>query len=177
MEPENNLSVTLLAVEWSTSESFKRILGSVQVAETKNPSYTIKGLTTVSHARPLWYASSMQSADIARHEYAWGATHASERTHRQYLCIILVRAVYMTTTSPHELMMGETWNSYRLMWCLVIMASLLCFSKCRGCITLWKWAPSMWKDGGRLGARLRPALQLPVSILFWDGERVTISNS
>lgn len=121
-----------------------------------------------------------QQHAICWYHTAWicmSSTHASERTHTQYLCIILVRAAYMTTTSRHELMMGDTWNSYRLMWCLVIMASLLCFSKCRGCITLWEWAPSMWKDGGRLGAQLRPALLLPVSILFWDGERVTIFNS
>lgn len=38
----------MFAVEWSTSASFKRILGSPQVLETKNPSYSIKGLTTVS---------------------------------------------------------------------------------------------------------------------------------
>lgn len=35
-------------VEWSTSASFKRILGTAQVIETKNPSYVIKGLTAVS---------------------------------------------------------------------------------------------------------------------------------
>uniref|UniRef100_H3CZS4 Fibronectin type-III domain-containing protein n=1 Tax=Tetraodon nigroviridis TaxID=99883 RepID=H3CZS4_TETNG len=47
-EPEGDTMglITRYRVEWSTSESFKRILGSVQVTETKNPSYTIKGLTT-----------------------------------------------------------------------------------------------------------------------------------
>lgn len=86
--PENNLSVTLLAVEWSTSDTFKRILGSIQVTETKNPSYTIKGLTTVSHARPLLYTTSMQSADITRQEYAW-ATHMDLTTRcRMSLCFV-----------------------------------------------------------------------------------------
>ena len=40
----------MFTVEWSTSASFKRILGSAQVTQTKNPSHTIKGLTAVSHA-------------------------------------------------------------------------------------------------------------------------------
>lgn len=40
--------VVVFTVEWSTSASFKRILGSAQVTETKNPSYTITGLTAVS---------------------------------------------------------------------------------------------------------------------------------
>ncbi|XP_034395053.1 ankyrin repeat and fibronectin type-III domain-containing protein 1-like [Cyclopterus lumpus] len=40
---------TRYRVEWSTSASFKRILGSAQVSETKNPSYSIKGLTTGTH--------------------------------------------------------------------------------------------------------------------------------
>uniref|UniRef100_A0A672ZWM5 Fibronectin type-III domain-containing protein n=3 Tax=Sphaeramia orbicularis TaxID=375764 RepID=A0A672ZWM5_9TELE len=41
--------ITRYRVEWSTSESFKRILGSAQVTETKNPSYSIKGLTAGVH--------------------------------------------------------------------------------------------------------------------------------
>ncbi|XP_057673232.1 ankyrin repeat and fibronectin type-III domain-containing protein 1-like [Corythoichthys intestinalis] len=41
--------VTCYKVEWSTSASFKRILGSAQVTETKNPSYTIKGLIAGVH--------------------------------------------------------------------------------------------------------------------------------
>nr|XP_020480624.1 ankyrin repeat and fibronectin type-III domain-containing protein 1-like isoform X1 [Monopterus albus]XP_020480625.1 ankyrin repeat and fibronectin type-III domain-containing protein 1-like isoform X2 [Monopterus albus] len=50
-EPEgNNMGlITQYRVEWSTSASFKRILGSAQVSETKNPSYTIKGLTVGVH--------------------------------------------------------------------------------------------------------------------------------
>ncbi|TWW69369.1 ankyrin repeat and fibronectin type-III domain-containing protein 1-like [Takifugu flavidus] len=50
-EPEgDNIGlITCYRVEWSTSDSFKRILGSIQVTETKNPSYTIKGLTTGVH--------------------------------------------------------------------------------------------------------------------------------
>uniref|UniRef100_G3NWC4 Fibronectin type-III domain-containing protein n=1 Tax=Gasterosteus aculeatus TaxID=69293 RepID=G3NWC4_GASAC len=49
-EPEGDAIglITRYRVEWSTSASFKRILGSPQVLETKNPSYSIKGLTTVS---------------------------------------------------------------------------------------------------------------------------------
>ncbi|KAM6905379.1 ankyrin repeat and fibronectin type-III domain-containing protein 1 [Xenentodon cancila] len=41
--------ITRYKVEWSTSACFKRILGSSQVAETKHPSYIIKGLTTGVH--------------------------------------------------------------------------------------------------------------------------------
>ncbi|XP_022064418.2 ankyrin repeat and fibronectin type-III domain-containing protein 1-like [Acanthochromis polyacanthus] len=50
-EPEGNTTVliTRYRVEWSTSASFKRILGSAQVTETKNPSYIIKELTAGVH--------------------------------------------------------------------------------------------------------------------------------
>ncbi|XP_028311583.1 ankyrin repeat and fibronectin type-III domain-containing protein 1 [Gouania willdenowi] len=50
-EPEGNKTgiITRYRVEWSTSAGFKRILGSAQVTETKNPSYIIKGLTTGVH--------------------------------------------------------------------------------------------------------------------------------
>ncbi|XP_040047416.2 ankyrin repeat and fibronectin type-III domain-containing protein 1 [Gasterosteus aculeatus] len=50
-EPEGDAIglITRYRVEWSTSASFKRILGSPQVLETKNPSYSIKGLTTGVH--------------------------------------------------------------------------------------------------------------------------------
>ncbi|XP_061892391.1 ankyrin repeat and fibronectin type-III domain-containing protein 1-like isoform X1 [Entelurus aequoreus] len=41
--------ITCYKVEWSASASFKRILGSAQVTETKNPSYSIKGLTSGVH--------------------------------------------------------------------------------------------------------------------------------
>ena len=113
------------------------------------------------------------------HSMNMQARHGSEPIHRQYVCIALVRAADMTTASlfaMHELMMRETCNSSAL-----IMPGdnlpVCCFSKCRGCITLWEWVPSMCWDGDRLGARLRPALLLPVSTFFWDGERVTIFNS
>ncbi|XP_041830300.1 ankyrin repeat and fibronectin type-III domain-containing protein 1-like [Melanotaenia boesemani] len=45
-EGDNMGLITRYRVEWSTSASFKRVLGSAQVTETKNPSYIIKGLTT-----------------------------------------------------------------------------------------------------------------------------------
>ncbi|XP_030591766.1 ankyrin repeat and fibronectin type-III domain-containing protein 1 [Archocentrus centrarchus] len=50
-EPEGNSVglITRYRVEWSTSASFKRILGSAQVTETKSPSYIIKGLTAGVH--------------------------------------------------------------------------------------------------------------------------------
>ncbi|XP_029946235.1 ankyrin repeat and fibronectin type-III domain-containing protein 1 [Salarias fasciatus] len=50
-EPEgNNMGlITRYRVEWSTSASFKRVLGSAQVTETKNPSFIIKGLTAGVH--------------------------------------------------------------------------------------------------------------------------------
>ncbi|KAL7378978.1 hypothetical protein ABVT39_021512 [Epinephelus coioides] len=50
-EPEGDTMglITRYRVEWSTSASFKRILGSAQVTETKNPSYVIKGLTAGAH--------------------------------------------------------------------------------------------------------------------------------
>lgn len=50
-EPEGNTIglITRYRVEWSTSASFRRILGSAQVTETKNPSYIIKGLTAGVH--------------------------------------------------------------------------------------------------------------------------------
>ncbi|XP_041673357.1 ankyrin repeat and fibronectin type-III domain-containing protein 1-like [Cheilinus undulatus] len=50
-EPEgNNIGlISRYRVEWSTSASFKRILGSAQVTETKNPSHSIKGLTAGVH--------------------------------------------------------------------------------------------------------------------------------
>ncbi|XP_030262289.1 ankyrin repeat and fibronectin type-III domain-containing protein 1 [Sparus aurata] len=50
-EPEgHNMGlITRYRVEWSTSASFKRILGSAQVTETKNPSHSIKGLTAGVH--------------------------------------------------------------------------------------------------------------------------------
>ncbi|CAK6975185.1 ankyrin repeat and fibronectin type-III domain-containing protein 1-like [Scomber scombrus] len=46
-EPESDTIglITRYRVEWSTSSSFKRILCEAQVTETKNPSYSIKGLT------------------------------------------------------------------------------------------------------------------------------------
>uniref|UniRef100_A0A8C6WFQ3 Fibronectin type-III domain-containing protein n=1 Tax=Neogobius melanostomus TaxID=47308 RepID=A0A8C6WFQ3_9GOBI len=37
--------ITHYRVEWSTSKTFKRILGSAQVMETKNPTYSLQGLT------------------------------------------------------------------------------------------------------------------------------------
>ncbi|XP_029365170.1 ankyrin repeat and fibronectin type-III domain-containing protein 1 [Echeneis naucrates] len=50
-EPEGDTMglITRYRVEWSTSASFKHILASVQVTETKNPSYNIKGLTAGVH--------------------------------------------------------------------------------------------------------------------------------
>ncbi|XP_029293655.1 ankyrin repeat and fibronectin type-III domain-containing protein 1 [Cottoperca gobio] len=49
-EPEDTMVlITRYRVEWSTSASFKRILGSTQVTETKNPTYSIKGLTAGVH--------------------------------------------------------------------------------------------------------------------------------
>ncbi|KAM9843749.1 ankyrin repeat and fibronectin type-III domain-containing protein 1 [Aulostomus maculatus] len=50
-EPEsNNIGIiTCYRVEWSTSANFKRTLGSAQVTETKNPSYSIRGLTGGTH--------------------------------------------------------------------------------------------------------------------------------
>ncbi|XP_078125286.1 ankyrin repeat and fibronectin type-III domain-containing protein 1 [Sander vitreus] len=50
-EPEGDTVglITRYKVEWSTSASFKRILGSAQVTETKNPSHSIKGLTAGVH--------------------------------------------------------------------------------------------------------------------------------
>ncbi|XP_018523220.1 ankyrin repeat and fibronectin type-III domain-containing protein 1 [Lates calcarifer] len=50
-EPEGHATglITRYRVEWSTSASFKRIHGSAQVSETKNPSYSIKGLTAGVH--------------------------------------------------------------------------------------------------------------------------------
>lgn len=44
-EGENMGLITRYKVEWSTSPGFKRILGTVQVTETRNPSYIINGLT------------------------------------------------------------------------------------------------------------------------------------
>ncbi|XP_077357774.1 ankyrin repeat and fibronectin type-III domain-containing protein 1 [Festucalex cinctus] len=41
--------ITCYKVEWSTSASFKRILGSAQVTETKNPSCSIQGLIAGVH--------------------------------------------------------------------------------------------------------------------------------
>ncbi|XP_029014350.1 ankyrin repeat and fibronectin type-III domain-containing protein 1-like isoform X2 [Betta splendens] len=46
-EPEGGAGtglVTRYRVEWSTSAGFKRILGSAQVTDTKNPSCTVRGL-------------------------------------------------------------------------------------------------------------------------------------
>ncbi|XP_022623217.1 ankyrin repeat and fibronectin type-III domain-containing protein 1-like [Seriola dumerili] len=48
-EGDNMGLITRYRVEWSTSASFKRILASAQVTETKNPSYSIKGLTAGVH--------------------------------------------------------------------------------------------------------------------------------
>ncbi|XP_038550800.1 ankyrin repeat and fibronectin type-III domain-containing protein 1-like [Micropterus salmoides] len=50
-EPEGDTMglITRYRVEWSTSSSFKRILASAQVTETKNPSHSIKGLTSGVH--------------------------------------------------------------------------------------------------------------------------------
>ncbi|XP_019960930.2 ankyrin repeat and fibronectin type-III domain-containing protein 1-like [Paralichthys olivaceus] len=50
-EPEGDTMglITRYRVEWSTSASFKRILCSAQVTETKNPSYSIKGLLAGVH--------------------------------------------------------------------------------------------------------------------------------
>ncbi|XP_020513556.1 ankyrin repeat and fibronectin type-III domain-containing protein 1 [Labrus bergylta] len=50
-EPEGNTMglITRYRVEWSSSASFKRILGSAQVTETKNPSHSVKGLTAGVH--------------------------------------------------------------------------------------------------------------------------------
>ncbi|XP_053708883.1 ankyrin repeat and fibronectin type-III domain-containing protein 1-like isoform X1 [Synchiropus splendidus] len=47
-EPEgSNMGlITRYKVEWSSTESFKNVLGSAEVTETKNPSYSIRGLTT-----------------------------------------------------------------------------------------------------------------------------------
>ncbi|XP_020782884.1 ankyrin repeat and fibronectin type-III domain-containing protein 1-like isoform X1 [Boleophthalmus pectinirostris] len=41
--------ITRYRVEWSNTETFKRISGSAQVTETKNPTYSIQGLTTGVH--------------------------------------------------------------------------------------------------------------------------------
>ncbi|XP_034045515.1 ankyrin repeat and fibronectin type-III domain-containing protein 1-like [Thalassophryne amazonica] len=41
--------ITCYRVEWSKSANFKCILGSAQVTETRNPSYSIKGLTAGVH--------------------------------------------------------------------------------------------------------------------------------
>ncbi|KAF3846768.1 hypothetical protein F7725_003846 [Dissostichus mawsoni] len=50
-EPEGNTVglITRYRVEWSSAVSFKRILGSTQVTETKNPTFSIKGLTAGVH--------------------------------------------------------------------------------------------------------------------------------
>ncbi|XP_071330459.1 ankyrin repeat and fibronectin type-III domain-containing protein 1 [Trachinotus anak] len=50
-EPEGDTVglITRYRVEWSTSASFKRILASAQVTETKNPSFSINGLTAGVH--------------------------------------------------------------------------------------------------------------------------------
>ncbi|KAK5914449.1 hypothetical protein CgunFtcFv8_008889 [Champsocephalus gunnari] len=50
-EPEGNTVglITRCRVEWSSAVSFKRILGSTQVTETKNPTFSIKGLTAGVH--------------------------------------------------------------------------------------------------------------------------------
>ncbi|XP_070779339.1 ankyrin repeat and fibronectin type-III domain-containing protein 1 [Enoplosus armatus] len=50
-EPEGDSMglITRYRVEWSTSASFKRILASAHVTETKNPSHSIKGLTSGVH--------------------------------------------------------------------------------------------------------------------------------
>ncbi|XP_035470844.1 ankyrin repeat and fibronectin type-III domain-containing protein 1-like isoform X1 [Scophthalmus maximus] len=50
-EPEGDTMglITRYKVEWSTSDSFKRTLGTAQVTETKNPSYSVKGLTAGVH--------------------------------------------------------------------------------------------------------------------------------
>ncbi|CAL9693621.1 unnamed protein product [Knipowitschia caucasica] len=41
--------ITRYRVEWSTSDTFKRIIGSAQVMETKNPTFSIHGLTAGIH--------------------------------------------------------------------------------------------------------------------------------
>ncbi|KAK7939345.1 hypothetical protein WMY93_002671 [Mugilogobius chulae] len=41
--------ITRYRVEWSTTETFKRIFGSAQVTETKNPTCSIQGLTAGVH--------------------------------------------------------------------------------------------------------------------------------
>ncbi|KAM3864406.1 ankyrin repeat and fibronectin type-III domain-containing protein 1 [Diretmus argenteus] len=49
-EPDHGTGlITRYRVEWSTSVSFKRILGSAQVTDTKSPFYSITGLTTGVH--------------------------------------------------------------------------------------------------------------------------------
>ncbi|XP_015248880.1 PREDICTED: ankyrin repeat and fibronectin type-III domain-containing protein 1-like [Cyprinodon variegatus] len=51
-EPEGNNTMGLITrykVEWSTSAGFKRILGTAQVTETRNPSYIINGVTAGVH--------------------------------------------------------------------------------------------------------------------------------
>ncbi|KAK2833803.1 hypothetical protein Q5P01_017692 [Channa striata] len=50
-EPDGDTTglITRYKVEWSTSASFKRILGSAHVTDTKNPSCTIQGLTAGVH--------------------------------------------------------------------------------------------------------------------------------
>ncbi|XP_023205387.1 ankyrin repeat and fibronectin type-III domain-containing protein 1-like isoform X1 [Xiphophorus maculatus] len=50
-EPDGNSMglITRYKVEWSTSVSFKRVLGTAQVTETRNPSYIINGLTAGTH--------------------------------------------------------------------------------------------------------------------------------
>ncbi|KAK5856666.1 hypothetical protein PBY51_008247 [Eleginops maclovinus] len=50
-EPEGDTVglITRYRLEWSSGASFKRILGSNQVTETKNPTYSIKGLTAGVH--------------------------------------------------------------------------------------------------------------------------------
>lgn len=146
-------------MEWSTSDSFKRILGSIQVTETKNPSYTIKGLTTVSHARPLLYTTSMQST---WHEYARAA-------HRFDSIYTLSSSVLPTgqqlSLTMYELMMKATCISSGLLMHGDNLP-VCCLSKCRGYIILWEWVASMWKDGDRLSAQLLPVLPPPVSRVF-----------
>lgn len=60
VNPKNKLWVSffcVFAVEWSTSDSFKRILGSAQVTETKNPSFCIQGLTAVRHFKKIYFVT------------------------------------------------------------------------------------------------------------------------
>lgn len=58
-----------------------------------------------------------QQHAICWYHTAWictSNTHRSERTRSQYLCIVLVRAAYMTTASPHNAWINDENNMWFL---------------------------------------------------------------